>query len=128
MTRLSDAIPKGSRATCRRCADRCGSAEAFRLKREGCRRYASGRRTVKCLAVRIERSPEPELRNLILIVLNANYEGAAQAEAFNGIPPPEERMVGRTVGQMRVTANRFRTAERVVPMNGCRRDVPIAGY
>lgn len=46
----------------------------------------------------MERTPtaaklrEEELRNLILIVLNANYEGAARGEVFNGQvalqPPP----------------------------------------
>ncbi|MCW2651663.1 MAG: hypothetical protein JWR32_2639 [Mycobacterium sp.] len=47
-------------------------------------------RTIEQMTHAMERTPttaklgEEELRNLILIVLNANYEGAARGEVFNG--------------------------------------------
>lgn len=53
--------------------------------------YEDVLRTVGGLARAMERLPhtarrfsEPELRDLILFVLNANYEGAARGEVFNG--------------------------------------------
>jgi len=52
--------------------------------------YEDVLRTIGALARSMERVPttarfkEPELRDLILFVLNANYEGLARGEVFNG--------------------------------------------
>jgi len=52
--------------------------------------YQDVLRTIEQMSRAMERTPtaarfgEEELRNLILIVLNANYEGAARGEVFNG--------------------------------------------
>jgi hypothetical protein len=53
--------------------------------------YQDVLRTIEQMGRAMERTPtaaklkEEELRNLILIVLNANYEGAVHGEAFNGV-------------------------------------------
>jgi len=52
--------------------------------------YQDVLRTIEQMGRAMEHTPtaaklkEEELRNLILIVLNANYEGAARGEGFNG--------------------------------------------